>query len=282
MPKKVMIFIAVLVLGLGFALYQILVVNQKSDGALKVEASPESSVFLNDRLVGKTPVDMRYPAGDYVIKIIPEGGSDSISSWQGKAVVKPSLLTYVKRELGASELTSAGELVTLEKISDSDAQIEVNSTPESAKILLDGQEKGVTPLLLKDISATEHDISVMAVGFFGRTVRIQATPGYKVNVLFQLSLSDNKEQPSQQATPSASVATPSSEIKQSTASVIIKDTPTGFLRVRNDASTNAREVAQVKPGQKFPLVEEKNGWYRITYEEGKDGWISTRYATKSE
>lgn len=62
------------------------------------------------------------------------------------------------------------------------------------------------------------------------------------------------------------------------AGVKILDTPTGFLRVR--ASIGGSEIGQVTPGETYPLVEEKSGWFAITFEEGKTGWISSDYAEK--
>lgn len=68
--------------------------------------------------------------------------------------------------------------------------------------------------------------------------------------------------------------------------VQIKDTPTGFLRVRSDASTGASEIGRVKPGEKYAVLDSKTVsgvlWYKITFTETQDGWISGEYATKIE
>ena len=64
--------------------------------------------------------------------------------------------------------------------------------------------------------------------------------------------------------------------------VLIKETPTGWLRVRGEPSTVGAEVGRVNPGEKYTLLEEKDGWFQIEYEEGKNGWISGQYAEKTE
>jgi hypothetical protein len=64
------------------------------------------------------------------------------------------------------------------------------------------------------------------------------------------------------------------------AQVEILDTPTGFLRVRATPSTGASEITQVDPGEKFPLLEERAGWYKIKLTDGKEGWVSGQYAKK--
>ncbi len=60
----------------------------------------------------------------------------------------------------------------------------------------------------------------------------------------------------------------------------ILDTPTGFLRVRANPSTSASEITQVKPGEKYSLLEEKASWYKIKVKEGTEGWVSGQYAKK--
>ena len=60
--------------------------------------------------------------------------------------------------------------------------------------------------------------------------------------------------------------------------VKVKDTPTGFLRVRMGPSTSATETAQIKPGEMYPyLDEEKDGWLKIEYKKDEEGWVSGVY-----
>jgi uncharacterized protein YgiM (DUF1202 family) len=63
--------------------------------------------------------------------------------------------------------------------------------------------------------------------------------------------------------------------------VIILSTPTGFLRVRQDSSITSTEISQINPGETYSLLEEKTGWYKIKLTDGKEGWISSQYATKA-
>ena len=119
-----------------------------------------------------------------------------------------------------------------------------------------------------------------STGFIGRTVRVKAVPDYRLNVDFQLSLSGEQlETP----TPTPETDTQTGEGDQlSKPYVLVNETPTGFLRVRFDASISATEVGQLKPGDKVPYLDEKSGWIKIIYAEGKEGWISGRYADKVE
>ena len=279
MSKRVIIVIVLFVIAVivgGYVLY-----NSRlgSISGLKVVSEPVANVFINDTLIGKTPLEDKRNAGEYTLKLIPEESSTQFSPWEGSVTLNSGLLTYVKRDLGSSELTTAGEILSLEKISGSEAQIEVVSKPDKASVVLDGQDKGVTKILLRDVVPGEHEIAISATGFAGRSVRVQAVEGYKLTVDFHLALiSEDGLVESKEATDSSESI---EEEKEGTV-IVIGDTPTGFLRVRLGPSTSATEAARVSPGDEFPFIEEENGWYKIEYETGEEGWISGRYAEKVE
>ncbi len=62
--------------------------------------------------------------------------------------------------------------------------------------------------------------------------------------------------------------------------MIILDTPTGFLRVRENNSVGSAEVARVTPGDSYELLEEQDSWFKIKLDAGSSGWISSQYAEK--
>ncbi len=277
MNKKAILIVIIFLAVLIFGGYKLLSLKSSGIAGLKVNSTPNASIFLNDKLLGKTPYDDKYTSGEYILKLIPEGISNQTVSWQGKINLNPSLLTYVNRELGTSELTSAGEILTLEKTSQSTSQLGVVSQPDGATVLVDGQEKGNTPLAPIEVTTGEHEVAVSSPGFSGRTVRISAVTGYKLLANIQLALAPGQEIP---ATASATIIAKEKEMARPY--VLIKDTPTGFLRVRVASSLSATEAAQVKPGEKYPYVDQKEGWFQITYETGKNGWVSASYSQKVE
>jgi hypothetical protein len=65
--------------------------------------------------------------------------------------------------------------------------------------------------------------------------------------------------------------------------VTIKDTPTGYLNVRdNPATSGSNIVGKVYPSEKYTILETQNGWYQIKYDGTNTGWISGTYANKVE
>lgn len=69
---------------------------------------------------------------------------------------------------------------------------------------------------------------------------------------------------------------------QSKPKVKISPTGVGFLRVRSGAGTGFPEITKIDPGDEFPLLEEKGSWFRIMLDDGREGWISARFAEKVE
>lgn len=279
MNKKAVLIVVIFLVGLVLGGYKLLSLRSGGLAGLKVISTPTATIFLNDKLIGKTPYDDKYSSGEYILKIIPEGITSQTISWQGKINLNPSLLTYVNRELGTSELTSSGEILTLEKISGSQAQLSVQTQPDGVVVLVDGQERGTSPLNSMDITAGEHEIAVTSPGFTSRTVRISAVSGYKLLANIQLALAPGQEV---SATVSAAPNDSNKDKQVSKPYILIKDTPTGFLRVRVSPALSATEAAQVKPGEKFPFVDEKEGWFQIVYETGRNGWVSGNYSEKVE
>jgi len=57
----------------------------------------------------------------------------------------------------------------------------------------------------------------------------------------------------------------------------VKETPTGWLNVREEPSTNGALVTKVYPNEEYAYSETKNGWYKIALKDGKEGWVIGEY-----
>ena len=75
------------------------------------------------------------------------------------------------------------------------------------------------------------------------------------------------------------VETITSSNTDTTVLATITDTPTGFLRVREKPS--GKETNQVKPGEKYPITAEDNGWIQIKLPDDTLGWISKQYTSQN-
>lgn len=277
MNKKFLIIIlAVIFIGAGLFLGKnFLFSANHNQGELRLKSNPTTSIFLNSENRGRTPFKGKFNPGDYEIKLIPENGEENIS-WQQTVKVIKGTQTYVNVELGKSDIDSSWEIVFLEKSSSKDTELTVFSETDASEVFLDGERKGTVPLSFQKIPAGNHELKLAAPGFAEKTVQIKIVPGYKMTVQSQLALLAGEKLPEKTST--ASAETKPSNTRKAT----ILETPTGWLRVRAEASTSAEELATVQPGQAFPLLEEKSGWLKIEYEKGKEGWISGRYAETTQ
>lgn len=68
------------------------------------------------------------------------------------------------------------------------------------------------------------------------------------------------------------------ETEQNTEDVVYYAVPTTELRLREEPSTDSDVLAGIPAGTKVTLIEELNGWYKVSYD-GMEGYISADYAT---
>ena len=290
--KMSLLLILVLLFAVFVAVRFFIFDKQNEYGKLKIISSPTASVFLNSAVIGKTPFEDKYKVGEYLLKLIPESTSTDTASWNGKINIYKNSLTYVNRELGSSDIASAGEIFTTTKMTKKpqnaqSGEIYVETEPQGAIITLDNDEKGVAPLILDNVRRGDHEISVFMPGFFRRTQKINVDPGYRVNAAFKLAIDQSSSfaKTSEDKTKTAS----SSGGTTDKTYVKIRDNPQGWLRVRVDGSIDATESAKVKPGEKYELMDEKTGWFKIKYNNNSEGlvsgnftegWVSSEYSSK--
>ncbi len=294
--KLTLLFILVLLFAI-FVFVKFFILDQQNIfGELKVISSPTATVFINNVATGKTDpaFDQKVKVGEYLLKLIPEGTATETASWNGKIQIYKNALTYVNRELGSSDITSAGEIFTTIKMdkppkNSGYGEIYVETEPQGAIVTLDNDEKGVAPVILSDLLRGDHELSVYMPGFFRRTQKINIDPGYRVNAAFKLAIDQSQQKP-----PSAAKATEGKQATESAqttgiSNVTIKETPQGWLRVRENASIDASESAKVKPGERYQLLDEKSGWYKIKFNGNKSGvvsgsftqgWVSAEFSSK--
>lgn len=278
MRKILFVFFCFFIATFIFGLILYLLGTRPEIGALQVTSSPKSTVYINDKSVGNTPLCLcdaknMLKVGDYTIRIVPNSGD--FEPFQRTITITPKVLTVVDRSFAQTALATAS-VIGLTTIDDKkDGQISVISFPIGANVFLDSVASGQTPVLLKNTTESDHEIKVTKDGYSDKTIRIRTVLGYKLEAILYLGIDPNAANAS-----SAPLSTPSAKVTAIPNTVVISDTPTGFLRVRNTASLNGAEVAQVKPGETYNLISEQTGWYQIKLKNGTNGWISSQYATK--
>ncbi len=286
MRKKLFLLLFLIIIFVGFILVRFFLLDNRNQyGELKILSNPPSTIFINNVAVSRTPFHERYPVGDYIIKLIPEGIATNTASWQGKINVYKNVLTFVNRELGPSDAETAGEILTMTPAERGTkkgfGELYVETEPQGALVYLNNEEKGTAPLIIENLPPGDKEISVFLPGYYRRTQKINIDAGYRVNAIFKLAIDRNSKKIIEETKEKEKIATKEGEQEQSNEiKVVVKDTPTGWLRVREEPSINATEAARVKPGDEFLVLDETENWVKIEYESGKFGWISKEYTTK--
>jgi len=297
--KNKLILVIVLVIGfLAFILIRFFIQDQQNaEGRLKIESSPAAGVFLNDVAVGKTPfIDANLKIGQYKVKLIPEGKDTKTVSWEGTVAVYKNTMSYISRELGTSELTSAGEILTVVKMKESPngptGAVKIETEPPGAIVFLDNDEKGVSPLELIDIPSGDHELSAFLPGFFRRVSKIKVEKGFELQANYKLALDQShktlpealekqkqKKQATEEAKPTSVAEEEASDEATITAGskVEILDNDLGYLNVRAEPSVSGDIVTKVNPGETYKYTKSENGWYYITLDDGSVGWVSGDY-----
>lgn len=278
--KKLLFFLLPIVFALiAFAVVTIILTQKDTGkGALQVTSAPQSNVYLNNKLLGTTPLckcdgQELLPTGEYTIRIVPVDPTLSNQPFEQKITIAKSVLTVVDRTFGQGA-TSQGSIITLSPLTSGDNKtgaLSVVSFPSGVTVSLDGNKLGAAPLTASQIIESDHDLLLSKEGYKNKAIRIHTVNGYVLSVIAFLGIDTTAF-----ASDSAQVASTSAQPTK----VKILTTPTGFLRVRDVASFGGTEIAEVKPGEEYTLVTEEGDWTEIKLSSGKIGWVSSSYVEK--
>lgn len=271
MKKLLLIIFPILLAVVVFFSIEYYLNKASGKGALQVTSIPVTDVYLDKKLIGKTPLcrckpDDMLPVGEYTIRLVPQDAN--LLAYEEKVSIQASILTVLDRTFGKGA-ESEGSTIFLSPLDNkTESQILILSLPEKAEVFLDSNHSGQAPLLLKNIPESDHEVKIIKEGYRDKIVRVRTSPGYKLTVVVSLGINPATETV-------APIASPSATLQKS---VVILATPTGFLRVREEASVSSLEIGRVLPGATYELLEQTSDWFQIKLKDEKKGWISAQYA----
>lgn len=257
----IMILISCLVLIIRFSSkIEEVVLGIRPIGGLSIMSIPDSAtVFLDNKEAGKTSFeDKTLNVKEYLVKLNKDG-----ASWQGKVKLTGGTVTIINRELAKGQASSSGEILSLSK----GRGATIVSSPSDADVEVDGKSFGKTPILI-NLPSGEHTILISHANYLKRSIRANLPQGYNLTVSADLALSE------------ADLTTVAAPVITQTPEVIVKQTPTGFLRVRDKGSLSGKELAKVNVGEKLVLLEEQGDWDRVRLSDGTEGFVSSSYVEK--
>jgi len=267
MKKKILLFFT----GLSFlitAAYLIYYHLLPSHGILEIKTSPETVVYLNGEKAGTTPFKKELPPQTIKVSLFSKNQSSNQNPLLEKKVrINPLVLTFLRYDFTPNK--ENGEILTLSKERiKNQTSLKVSSFPSHATVILDETVKGYTPIFLKEVPPGQHILKISLPHYQSHVLEVNLSPGYRLEC--QVDLAQEEENPIQEKP-----ATTTEKEK-----VVILNTPTGWLRVREGPGKTFATIGKVYPQEEYPLLEEKNDWFKIRWQEENEGWIAKDYAKK--
>lgn len=247
--------------------------NPKKSG-IEIMSYPTAKVFIDSKEAGMTPYkNVTLKPGGVEIRLEARG-----SQWTRRVELKNNVNTVIDWEFGSDSSESGGYLLFMEKTGDEKKSgLMLSASPDKAAAAIDGEIRGFAPMRIDDIGQGDKQVTISFPGYKSINVFVKAIKGYQLVVEAKLVLEkvakvedgDNELE-----------IEPMVSAKPERGEVRIKETETGWLRVREASSSGSREIGKINPGEEYPLLDEGQGWYKIDLGEGKTGWISAKYADK--
>lgn len=243
-------------------------VSQKA--GIEIMSYPTAKVFIDGKEAGMTPYkNTSLVPKDTEIKLIASG-----LEWNRKIRLENGVTTVIDWEFGKSERESGGYILGMEKTGDKNrAGLMISTSPDEAAIMVEGEIRGKSPIKLEDIGEGDKQVTISLPGHKTINVFPKGIRNYLLVLEARLA-----EEITTTIEAETELAKPEPEMEEEM--VLIKETETGWLRVRSQPGNSGEEIAKVKPKEKYRLIEEKEGWYKIELPNKNEGWVSAKYAEK--
>lgn len=241
---------------------------------LEVMSYPTAQVFINGKEMGTTPYkNLDLKPGDNEIKLV--AGTRELKK---TIELQNNINTVIDWQFGDDVNGDSGYILYLEKTGDKKASLLVNTTPDKTTIKIDGEVKGISPIKVNGLTEGDRQLTVSFPGYKDVNIFMKAITGYQLVVNAQLAKEKNDIS---QIVETQIEATSSSLNVNQNQKITIKETETGWLKVREASSSSSKEVTKIKPGENYTLLEEGTEWDKIDLGSNKSGWISTNYVEKN-
>lgn len=238
--------------------------------ALEVYSSPNVKVYVNGKDMGMTP----YKNAGMMPQTIDVKLALESRQVTKKITLKNGLTTVIDWKFDNNG-DDGGYVLNMENTGGSKCGLIINSIPSKATIAVENEIIGSTPKKIDDLGTGEKHVSVNFPGYQGANLFLKTTTGYNLIVETKLVKDNQVIEPEMETAPadSAAILTGRSMVK-------IKETETGWLKVRESNNGSSRELIKVKPGEQYELIEEKDDWIKIKLNDGTSGWVSAKYVEK--
>jgi hypothetical protein len=236
--------------------------NKKT--GIEIMTNPSAKIYINGKNEGNAPyknndlkpgeIDLRLEYGEIVVnkKIKLKDGSASVIDWN----------------FGQNEEESGGYVLSMEKTGDKKmVGLIATSTPNKSILSIDDQNLNYTPKKIDNLGEGDKKITISFPSYKSTNIFIGGVKGYRFIIEAKLA--------KEEVIMSTIEPTPTSLAEKKM--ITIKETETGWLRVRDSSSSAGSEITKINPGESFELIEESGDWVKIKLNDNKSGWVSATY-----
>jgi hypothetical protein len=146
-----------------------------------------ASIYLDNKWLGTTPLLIEgLEDGTYCIRLKKAEYID----FEGEFTIPSKDIGFINASLILARMDRKEE-----KVSPPTGTLIIDSVPTNAKVYLNDQLKGVTPLVLKDFPAGTYDLKVSEAGYFSfnKKILIKETETKRINVKLEPLIEEVKE-----------------------------------------------------------------------------------------
>ena len=232
---------------------------------VEIVSKPIAKVYINGKESGTTPYkNNTLKPGEIELKLDDRFGN----YWERKVKLESNVTSVINWNFDG--VKDSGYILSMEKTG-KDGSILVNSNPGGAMIYVDGELKTNTPAKIENIGEGDKKLAVSFPGYKNINLIIKVVSGYQLIVDTKLEKEERVESVYSISPIPTRLLGPKIKIKQ---------TETGWLRVRSAANNGGTELGRALPEETYELISEENDWYQIRFS-GKPGWVSAKYAEKT-
>jgi hypothetical protein len=239
---------------------------QKS--GIEIISYPSAKVYIDDKEAGVTPYkNNSIKPGEVKVKLVANG-----QEWVKTVHLENGANTVINREFGDNGETGGYVLYFETTGNTKKAGFMISTQPDRSTVLIDDEIKGFSPLRLEDVGEGDRKLTISFPGRRSINSFVRFVNNYQLVIEADLSSEKVVVVPT---------SIPSMAAEKLEKMVTIKETETGWLRVRSVSSSSGAEIAKVKPKEKYKILEESDEWIMIDLGGGKSGRILAKYADKS-
>ena len=220
-------------------------------GSVLIQSTPKAvDVIINDKVIGATPLVLTgLPVGEYTAQLRSPNYAERALSWEIKDARPVIIRADLKSNIGA---------------------IELNSTPENARLFIDGKLVGETPYR-GSLSVGKYQIRLERDGYLPYQSHITVGLGQTVRETFAMTASPGALEVT--SSPSGAQVTINGQVRGTTP-LVLQDIPAGkyAVTVSQAGFDNAEETVEVAAGSRvtrnYDLVNSRGGMELNIYPAG--------------